>query len=295
MKLTKTKPNSTGTILLISLTSMSLIIAFFIQLISGLNAISKDLSSQLKIYVYIEEGLKDFEKNRLVKALNSQTFIDKDENGELLMEFTSREEIAKNFLQSTKEDYQSLLGDENPFRDMYTISIPTENQTDSLYKVYSTKLENIAGVYEVTYPNNYLNLVTNKSQSLTYIILFVSSILLFLIYLQISNYIKFVIENNKMILKSMQLLGSTDWFIKKPYFSRMFKYASYSSLISIVFLFGILMYLSNTYPDISKFLLSKSNLILVFFYSSLITISFSIIATYFSLNKYLRIHQSNLL
>ncbi|MFM1912398.1 MAG: hypothetical protein RIR51_236, partial [Bacteroidota bacterium] len=263
MKLTKTKPNSTGTILLISLTSMCLIIAFFIQLLSGLNAISKDLSSQLKIYVYIEDGLKDFENNRLIKSLNSLNFIDKDNNGKLLMEYTSKEEIAKEFLQSTKEDYKSLLGDENPFRDMYTISIPSEKQSDSLYRVYSKILEEIPGVYEVTYPNNYLSLLTDKSSSLTYIVIFISAVLLSLIYLQISNYIKFVMENNKLILKSMQLLGSTDWFIKKPYLGKMFKNSLFSSGISVVLLLGLYYYLSNTYPDISGFLLSQSNLFMV--------------------------------
>ncbi len=294
MKLTKTKPNSTGTILLISLTSMCLIIAFFIQLLSGLNAISKDLSSQLKIYVYIEDGLKDFENNRLIKSLNSLNFIDKDNNGKLLMEFTSKEEIAKEFLQSTKEDYKSLLGDENPFRDMYTLSIPSENQSDSLYKNYSKILEEIPGVYEVTYPNNYLSLLTDKSSSLTYIVIFISAVLLSLIYLQISNYIKFVMENNKLILKSMQLLGSTDWFIKKPYLGKMFKNSLLSSGISIVLLLGLYYYLSNTYPDISGFLLSQSNLFMVFVYSTIITVSFTLIATLFSLNRYLNIHHNNL-
>jgi cell division transport system permease protein len=294
MKLTKTKPNSTGTILLISLTSMCLIIAFFIQLLSGLNAISKDLSSQLKIYVYIEDGLKDFENNRLIKSLNSLNFIDKDNNGKLLMEYTSKEEIAKEFLQSTKEDYKSLLGDENPFRDMYTISIPSEKQSDSLYRVYSKILEEIPGVYEVTYPNNYLSLLTDKSSSLTYIVIFISAVLLSLIYLQISNYIKFVMENNKLILKSMQLLGSTDWFIKKPYLGKMFKNSLFSSGISVVLLLGLYYYLSNTYPDISGFLLSQSNLFMVFVYSTIITVSFTLIATLFSLNRYLNIHHNNL-
>lgn len=294
MRLTKTKPNSTGTILIFSLTSMTLIIAFFIQLLTGLNAISKDLSSQLKIYVYIEEGLKDFENQRLIKSLNSLNFIEKDEFGKPKMEFTSREKIAKDFLKSTKEDYKTLLGEENPFRDMYTISIPTEKQSDSLYKVYAKTLEEIPGVYEVTYPNNYLNLLTDKSSSLTYVIGVISAVLLLLIYLQISNYIKFVIDNNKLILKSMQLLGSTDWFIKKPYLLRMFRNAVLSSALAIVLLLALYSYLSRTYPDISNFLLSQSNLMYVFAYSTLITVSFTLIGTIFSLNRYLNIHHNNL-
>jgi cell division transport system permease protein len=216
MKYSKSKPNSLSFLLILSISILGFFVCLFSQFVIGLKYFSFDVKSQMKIYVYMEDSLNTNDLLATKSILKSKDFVDLTSNKlQTGVEFVSKNKIAEDFLKSSHENFQELLGEENPFKNMFILNIVESFKNPQAFYKISKDLSSIKGVYEVTYPNNQINVLLSKIQSITLIILIISSLMLIFIYFQISNYIRIAIYSNRTLIKTMQLLGSTNAFIQK--------------------------------------------------------------------------------
>ncbi|MEY2792730.1 MAG: hypothetical protein RJA76_722 [Bacteroidota bacterium] len=292
MKYSKTKPHSTGALLIFSLSLLMILISVFIQIFLGFGNISKQLKDEIKLYVYLEDSVNVSNLDSIKNAWSLNSLVDKNNTNSI--QFSTKDQISKEFLQSSHEDYQALLGDENPFKNLLTINLDEKfkekNKIDSISNVFNSK----AGIYEVTYPSSYLSVLLTKTKQVSLILLTLAIFILLITYFQILNYIRLIIHANRTIIKSMQLLGSTDAYIKKPYFLDILKNVIISFIIGMVILTGIYFYIGNNVPELNSYLFSSQNILTVFGYGLLVLLLFSMVSTYFSLNRYLNIQRTNL-
>jgi cell division transport system permease protein len=87
-------------------------------------------------------------------------------------------------------------------------------------KEIKKSLERIQGIKEVGYVENFVDEV-NKNISKIYLILsgFVLLLLVIIIML-VNNTIKLALYSQRFLIRSMQLVGATDSFIRKPFVSK---------------------------------------------------------------------------
>ncbi len=292
MKYSKTKPHSTGALLIFSLTLLMILLSVFVQIFLGFGNISSQLKDEIKLYVYLEDSVAVSNKDSVINAFALKKLSAAGNTNSI--QISTKDQIAKEFLQSNHEDYQGLLGDENPFKNLITVSLDEKFKVKAKLDSIVTKLTNTAGVYEVTYPSSYLSVLISKTKQISLILIIISGFILFITYFQILNYIRLVIHANRTIIKSMQLLGSTDSYIRKPYFLDILKNVLISSLLGVVVLTGIYFYIGNNVPELNAYLFSNENILMVFGYSFVVLLIFSLFSTYFSLNRYLKIQRTNL-
>jgi cell division transport system permease protein len=103
--------------------------------------------------------------------------------------FVSKEEAAKEFIEDTKEDFASFLG-ENPLRDSYRVKIQEDYFEEAKLQQIKKELEQIKGVYEVVYQED---LADNINRNVTKIYIVLASfalIMLIIIVLLVNNTIK---------------------------------------------------------------------------------------------------------
>jgi cell division transport system permease protein len=133
--------------------------------------------------------------------------------------FVSKEEAAKEFIEDTKEDFASFLG-ENPLRDSYRVKIQEDYFEEAKLQQIKKELEQIKGVYEVVYQED---LADNINRNVTKIYIVLASfalIMLIIIVLLVNNTIKLAIYSQRFLIRSMQLVGATNGFIQRPYVVR---------------------------------------------------------------------------
>ncbi|MEO6285640.1 MAG: permease-like cell division protein FtsX [Dyadobacter sp.] len=133
--------------------------------------------------------------------------------------FVSKEEAAKEFIEDTKEDFASFLG-ENPLRDSYRVKIQEDFFEEAKLQQIKKDLEQIKGVYEVVYQED---LADNINRNVTKIYIVLASfalIMLIIIVLLVNNTIKLAIYSQRFLIRSMQLVGATNGFIQRPYVVR---------------------------------------------------------------------------
>lgn len=294
MKYSKTRPSSLSFLLIFSISILGFIICLFSQIVVGLKDFSFDVKSQMKMYVYMEDSLGTNELLQTKMLLKSKKYVDFGNKENPGVEFVSKNKIAEDFLTSSHENYQDLLGDENPFKNMFILDITEEFKNSDSFLRISKDLSTLNGVYEVTYPTSYLNLLIDKIKSITYIIVIVSFLLILFIYFQISNYIKLAIHANRVLIKTMQLLGSTNSFIQKPYILKSLQLGLLGSIIGYGLSNLLFFLIKNNFPSFQFDFYNIDNQLIIVGVTSLTCLLFCFLSTIISLNKYLSIQQSNL-
>ncbi|MEA5260529.1 permease-like cell division protein FtsX [Arcicella aquatica] len=200
---------------------ISLTIALFLIGMCGLltlNArkLAELVKQNVELQVYLDDDLTTSKLDSIYKLLTKKEFVLLKDNSPQI-NFISKEVAAKQFIEESGEDYRKLLGDNNPLHNLYAVKIKQEYFNDVKLKEIKTALEVIPGIHEVAYVENFVEEV-NKNISKIYLVLSVFVLLLLLIIIiLVNNTIKLSLYSQRFLIRSMQLVGATNGFIRKPF------------------------------------------------------------------------------
>lgn len=259
-------------------------ILFVIGLFSfGVFVVQKQIN-QIKESVQIDLNLKNTvtedQKKAIAAYLKKQEYIAK-------VTFKSKEEAADQFEKELGQNFREILG-ENPLFDAYIINLKADYSNPEFVREVKSALIAQEGVQEVFYSDMAVNTTATTLRPITIGIVVLCLIMLVVAFLIIDNTIRLMMYSQRFTIRSMQLIGATEWFIIKPYLIKSVISGLVSAGIAIVFLL-ILIYLT-----ISRFsiLLTGSDIVTLSAVGiGLITfgILISVSSTYLSVNKYLKI------
>lgn len=200
----------------------SLTIALFMIGVCGLLTIEAKKLTQivkqnLEIQAYLEKDLTPQQRDSIQKTLAQKSYVARSEAGQPMLRFVSKDEAAQKFIKETREDFKELLLNENPLRDAYMIKVKEEFFEEAQLQRIKADLAKTKGVFEVTYIENFADDV-NRNVGKIYLILsgFVLLLLLVIVVL-VNNTIRLAFYSQRMLIRSMQLVGATNGFIRRPY------------------------------------------------------------------------------
>lgn len=289
MRYSKGKAHTTNQIIVISIACLSVVISLLFQLLSGAYRWGEELQTQMKMYVYLEDSLTSSQVDSMVQLIKAKKEIDKNS-----IIFVDKQTIAKDFLKSSHENYQDLLGDVNPFKNHLILEFLPDFRSKVHFEKVAAELRTSLAIYEVTYPLNYVELIIPKIKVISSASFIFIGLIALLIYLQISNYTKLHIHANRSLIKSMQLLGSTNGFIKRPYLLKSVILGMMGALLGYALTNLFYFYLVSQLPELSSFLFNSFNQVIIISGTMIISVLFSLFSTQLTLNKYLKISASNL-
>jgi len=219
---------------------VSLTVALFLIGFCGWIAItSKELikyvRQNVEVQVYMDKSLDSLAVQNL-RADLVKLDIAETVKGKPAITLITKDKAAEVFFQETRENYQEVLG-ENPFSDAYNIKLKEENITESRLQELQERIAKIPGVSEVDYPKDFLKgIISNvnkiyKVVAIIVLIFFVATLLL------INNTIKLALYSQRFIIRTMQLVGATDWFIQRPFLVTGFFQGLLAAVLSIVLIY----------------------------------------------------------
>lgn len=233
----------------------SLTLALFLIGFCGLLALqSKRLVTYIRenneVRVFLDKDLTSPQVNTLYKSLAERSYtlvID----GAPQIKFVSKDDAAKEFIAETKEDFREILDkDENPLRDSYRIKLREDYFEESKLQAVKSDLEQLSGVFEVVYQEN---LVDSINRNITRIYLTMSVfalILLVIIIVLMNNTIRLALYSQRLLIRSMQLVGATNGFITRPFLGRGILQGFIAGLIAAGLLMGLLEIGMQQIPEI---------------------------------------------
>jgi cell division transport system permease protein len=248
------------------LITVSLTVALFLIGFCGWIAItSKELIKYVRQNVEVQVYLNKDSDSTKVQSLYAELVklnIAEIENGKPAISLITKDKAAEIFFKETKENYQEVLG-ENPFSDSYNIKLKEENINETKLQEIKSSIEKIGGVHEVDYPRDFLKgVISNvnriyKVVAIIVLIFFVATLLL------INNTIKLALYSQRFIIRTMQLVGATDWFIQKPFLITGLIQGFFASILSIGLIYLTKYAASQQVEGLA--LLDNTNLTLILF------------------------------
>jgi cell division transport system permease protein len=206
--------------------------------------------------------------------------------------YVSKEQAAKEHTDIIGEDFVTFLG-ENPLQNSYDIHLKADYVIkDSIVKIESGLRKN-SMISDIVYDKQLINLVNDNIKKVSMWILIISAFLTFIAVLLINSSLRLSIYSNRFIIKTMQMVGATKSFIRKPFVMRSIKLGMIGAGLAILALIGVLIYLETSYPALGILddkLLIGLVLIAVFGLGVLITW----LSTYFATQRFLNLRTDDL-
>ncbi len=207
--------------------------------------------------------------------------------------YVSKEDAAKQHTDIIGEDFLTFLG-ENPLQNSYDIHIKAAYvEKDSVAKIERQLRTKNPMISDIVYDKQLVNLVNDNIKKVSMWILIISCFLTFIAVLLINSSLRLSIYSNRFIIKTMQMVGATKSFIRKPFVMRSVKLGMLGAALAILALIGVLSYVQTNFPDLG--ILEDKELILfvfvgVFGFGVLITW----LSTHFATQRFLNLRTDDL-
>jgi cell division transport system permease protein len=198
--------------------------------------------------------------------------------------YISKDQAYNFFKKNYQEDFKELL-EYNPLYasiNFHVNSVYANN--DSLKKIENIFVGNKL-VKEVYYQKQLVDMMNTNARKISFVIIGIIILLFFIALALIDNTIKLVMYSNRFLIKSMQMVGATRWFISKPFIFRAFLNGLLSGTIAVGLLIFVGIYANAQFEELRN-LVPVSNFVLLLSMVILIGILISIWSTFRSATKY---------
>ncbi|HEY4156064.1 MAG TPA: permease-like cell division protein FtsX [Puia sp.] len=248
-------------------------------IIINANKLGQYFKENIAMNVYIRENVSAKDSATLVNYISAQPYVKS-------YEYVTKDLAKQKYLQDGNKDWGTLL-DRNPLPASIDFRINKEYaSTDSLSKIKNELLKNIA-VSDVLYPQSLVTNLNNIINKISIILLSVIVIISVLVIFLIDNTIRLAMFSNRFLIKTMQMVGATRWFISRPMDLRAFLNGLISGLLAVGGLVAVIVFAENQLPYL-KALRDYPMLLVLFVVIILLGIFISLISTHRSVLKYLK-------
>jgi cell division transport system permease protein len=283
----KKKLGSYPTLLVVfSITLALTVIGLFGLLLLHAHKLSQQVRENLEVQVYLERNLPETELLRLQQDLEGQAYVAKHD-GRPQVRFVSKEEGARQLLETTGEDFHNFL-DDNPLRDAYVLKIRPE-YTDTMHlRLLGRSLGQQRGVFEVQYPKSLFTSINQNLERVSLLLLGFAAVLVLVVVILINNTIKLAMFSQRLLIRSMQLVGATRFFIQQPFLRRATWQGLASGFLAVLLLLTLLQY---AYLEVAQLRLLRDDYLIGLLLLGVMGLGTAIgfFSSYWAVNKYLNV------
>ncbi|MFA4869245.1 MAG: permease-like cell division protein FtsX [Pedobacter sp.] len=245
---------------------------------------AKNLSNYVKenivLNIIVDEGAKETAVLQFQKELNANVAIKNTI-------YVNKEMAARNLTNDLGEDFVNFLG-YNPLLSTIDVYLKADYANNKSIDTLKANIAKNPIVKEVIYQSSLIDMVNKNINTIGIIILGFAAILLIISIALINNTIRLAIYSQRFLIKSMQLVGATRNFIRKPFILIAVLHGLIAAFIAILILLGILFYAQKEIPEM---IILRNYTEFGIVLGSLIGIGIFItaISTSFAVSKYLKL------
>ena len=246
----------------------------------NLQSIGDSFKEDIRISVYVRTADKNT-VGAIEKFIASQPYAKN-------VEYINKEKAKAIWNKENNEDWAKIL-EANPLPESIDFFAKADYvNTDSLTKI-TAAIENTfrKDVADIQYPKSLVTNLNERASKIGIIFLVMSIILCIIVIISIDNTIRLAMYSNRFLIKTMQMVGATRNFISKPLLIRALLNGLISAFVAIFLLFGLIEWATSQFPQIGM-LQGISNSLILFGGLILLGVGISVLSTYRSVLKYLK-------
>jgi cell division transport system permease protein len=240
---------------------------------------------QIAISIFLKESAKEVEVNQLQKSLAMAEYVKS-------ATYVSKEEAAKKHSEEIGENFMDFLG-YNPLKNSIDVKLRADFVSPEQIEEIAAELASKDYIEEVSYDKPLVGLLNDNVKKISFWILVASGVFTFIAVLLINSSIRLSIYAKRFIIKTMQMVGATKAFIRRPFIWTNIKLGMLGGLIALVALAGFLYYIDSTFPELDLFG-DPLVLVLLFLGVFALGIVISLISTFFATQRFLNLRTDEL-
>jgi cell division transport system permease protein len=245
---------------------------------------AKNISSYVKenivLNIFVDDAAHESDVLQLQKQLDGNVIVKQTQ-------YVSKELAARNLQKDLGEDFVKFLG-YNPLSQSVDVYLKAEYANNKDIEKFKAELLKNPLIKEVKYQQSLVDQMNQNVTTISLIILTFAGIFVVLSVALINNTIRLAIYSQRFLIKSMQLVGATKGFIRKPFLLYGIWHGLLGGLIAIILLIGTLYVAYDNVPDL-VFLQNYTEFGIVFLGVVGLGIFISGFSTFLSVNKFLRL------
>ncbi|HEX4373120.1 MAG TPA: permease-like cell division protein FtsX [Puia sp.] len=265
------------------------LVLFFLGMLGWIvinaNKLGQTFRENIEVQVYVRENINAKDSAAIIQYIASQPYTKS-------YEYVSKDLAKKRYLQDGNSDWAAVL-DKNPLPASINFKIKSDYASvDSLTKIQTDLSQNLS-VSDVHYNKSLVMNLNNNISKISIVLLIIAVLTSVLVIFLIDNTIRLAMFSNRFLIKTMQMVGATRWFIAKPMDIRALINGLISGLIAVAGILAIILLTERWIPEV-RALRDYTLLSSLFVAMILLGILISLGSTHRSVIKYLKMKLDDL-
>ncbi len=272
---------------LISITLVLFTLGFLGLLIVHAKTLSNYIKENIGFEIIIKPGVKEAEVIRLQKHLDTRDYVK-------TTEYITKKEALNRLKKSLGNNFVNFFGKgDNPLLPSIDVRFNAAwANNDSISKIKKQMLAK-PFVKEVYYQKSLVQEIDKNLNKITLVLLVLSGVLLMIAIALMNNSTRLTIYSKRFVIKSMQLVGATRGFIRRPFVWKGMLQGVYSALIALVLLTAVLAVARENLPELT--VIKSFRLIgVVYVFVILLGMAVTGFSTFLAVNRYLDMNKHKL-
>ena len=254
-------------------------------LVINANKLGSHFKESVEVSVYLRGDLNPKDSLALVQYIASKPYVRE-------YTYVTKEMAKKKYMEDGNEDWDRILT-ENPLPNRIDFKLKQDYvNIDSLSKI-EEDLEQQTYVSDVKYQQALVDNLNKNIRRISVILLAIAIILAIVVIILIDNTIRLAMFSNRFLIKTMQMVGATRWFIAKPMNIRAIINGALSGGIAVAAVW-LIVFLAERYVPEMKAIHDVTSLIMLFAGLIILGICITVFSTHRSVIKYLKMKLDDL-
>jgi cell division transport system permease protein len=254
-------------------------------LVLNTKKIADHFKEQIALTIYLKDTAKEVEINQLNKSLALAEYTKSTT-------YVTKEEAAEAHSKEIGEDFMEFLG-YNPLQNSIDVYFKADYITSGEIDTIAEELIAKSFVDEVVYDKPLISLLNENVTKISFWILAISAVFTFIAVLLINSSIRLSVYSKRFIIKTMQMVGATKRFIRKPFIWKSVKLGMIGAILALIGMAIVLYYMNKSFPEL-ELLNDVSLLAGLFIGVFLMGIIITWLSTFFATQRFLNLKTDEL-
>ena len=230
---------------LVSITLVLFLLGLFALFMMHARKLSNHVKENLGFEIVMNSDVKEANILRLQKELDAMPAVKSTE-------YITKEEAISRLSEDLGEDFLQWLGNEaNPLLPSIDVRFHADYANNDSIAVIEAQLHENTDIKEVYYQKSLIDLINQNLRKIAIVLMILSVVLLVIAIALIRNTIRLSIYSKRFLVRSMQLVGATESFIRRPFLRQGVSQGFFGGLLADLLLLGILIAVSKRVPDLT--------------------------------------------
>jgi len=247
--------------------------------------VTDHFKEQIALTIFLKDSAKEVEITQLSKKLKLSEAVKN-------VQYVSKEEAAETHSKDIGEDFISFLGT-NPLQNSIDVHLNANFVDTDKIDTFVSDITSKSFVDEVAYDKPLISLLNDNIKKISVWVLAICGVFTLIAVLLINNSIRLTIYAKRFTIKTMQMVGATKSFIRKPFILLNVKLGTIGGILAMAGMGVVLFYLDKTFPNLE---LLKDQVVLIGLFIGVFVLGLliTLISTFFAAQRFLGLQTDEL-